>query len=355
MSTEKHAASHWVIKFGFYAFLTAVVAGVIYGFSILFVPIVASVLLTFLLQPVVNYFETKGGNRLLVITGIYLAVALTVALLAAVVVPLLIRETQNFSANLPAYRTMMAEQLEKIRLALAARFPNADIPDLYTLVRDKATQYAKIDLSSVLSYASSAVSLLSLAVIVPIITFFLLADGHLVQKGLLRMVPNRYFEMFVLLFHKIVTALQKFIRGQLIDALAVGILTSIGLAIIGLPYFLVIGIIAGVGNLIPYLGPVIGFLPALFVMLVTPGWLTLGNVLLVIGVFAAVQFLEGTFVYPIAVGKSVDLHPLIVIIGITVGGQLGGVLGMLLAIPLISVCKVAIEVLYSNLKSYSII
>lgn len=355
MTTEKHSMSHWIIKFGFYGFLVAVVAGVLYGFSMLFVPIVASVLLTFLLQPVVNYFETKGGNRLLIITGIYLAVLLAVAFCAAVVIPLLVREARNFSTNLPAYREMLALQLEKLRLLLLERFPDANIPDLYVFLKEKLTRYARVDISSVLSYASGAVSLLSVAVIVPIITFFLLADGHLVQKSILRIVPNRYFEMFVLLFHKIVTALQKFIRGQLIDALAVGILTSVGLAIIGLPYFLVIGIIAGVGNLIPYLGPVIGFLPALFVMLVTPGWLTVGHIALVIGVFAMVQFLEGTFVYPIAVGKSVDLHPLIVIIGITVGGQLGGVLGMLLAIPLISVCKVAIEVLYSNLKSYSII
>lgn len=84
------------------------------------------------------------------------------------------------------------------------------------------------------------------------------------------------------------------------------------------------------------------------------GFTTLG-LIKIIGVFGMVQFLEGTFIYPIAVGKSVNLHPLVVIIGITVGGQLGGIVGMLLVIPVISVVKVTREVLYSYLKQYSII
>jgi putative permease len=192
-------------------------------------------------------------------------------------------------------------------------------------------------------------------VIVPIVTFFLLADGHLIQKYLLQIVPNTYFEMSILLIHRVIMSIKLFIRGQLIDAMAVGIMTSVGLGCIGMPFFLVIGCIAGLGNLIPYLGPVLGFIPAVFVMMVTPGWLTVGNLVLVIVIFALVQFIEGTFVYPIAVGKSVDLHPLVVILGITVGGQLWGILGMIITIPLISIVKVTFETVHCYLKSYSII
>ena len=132
-------------------------------------------------------------------------------------------------------------------------------------------------------------------------------------------------------------------------------MTSIGLAIVGLPYFLVIGIIAGLGNLIPYLGPVIGFIPAFIVLLVSPAGFTTIGLIKILVVFVMVQFLEGTFIYPIAVGKSVDLHPLVVIMGITVGGILGGVVGMLVVIPIICVVKVTVEVMYSYLKQYSII
>jgi predicted PurR-regulated permease PerM len=169
------------------------------------------------------------------------------------------------------------------------------------------------------------------------------------------MVPNRYFEMFILLFHKISKTVEHFIRGQLIDASAVGIMTMVGLAILGIPNFLLIGIIAGLGNIIPYLGPVIGFLPAFFLMMVSPEGLTVLGLAKIGGLFVVVQFIESNFIYPVAVGKSVDLHPLLVILGITVGGSLGGVIGMLIAVPLISILKVTIEVLFTYLRQYSIL
>ena len=235
------------------------------------------------------------------------------------------------------------------------RFPSVKMPDLYEMIRGRLLQNITYVMKSLPAMASSLFSIISLLVLIPIITFFFLADGHIIQKAVLKLVPNRYFEMFVLLFHKVAQAVQSFIRGQLIDALAVGVMTSVGLAIIGVPYNIVIGIVAGLGNLIPYLGPVIGFLPALFVLIASPEGFTAIGLVKIVVVFVAVQFLEGTFVYPIAVGKSVDLHPLIVIIGITVGGQIGGLVGMLIAIPIISVVKVTVEVLYFYLKRYSII
>jgi predicted PurR-regulated permease PerM len=141
----------------------------------------------------------------------------------------------------------------------------------------------------------------------------------------------------------------------MIDALAVGVMTSIGLAIIGMPFFIVIGAIAGIGNLIPYFGPVIGFIPAFLSLLLSPEGLTGASITKVIIVFVVVQFIEGTFIYPIAVGKSVNMHPLTVIIGITVGGQVGGILGMLLVIPIIAIAKVTVEVLHFYLKRYYIL
>ncbi|MBD3422111.1 MAG: AI-2E family transporter [Chitinivibrionales bacterium] len=355
MAADTRKPSHLVIKTFFYALVVVGIAGILYSFKLLFEPIIASILLTFLLEPIVNYFETKGRNRLAVIVGMYVSVTLLSIAGIVFLVPLLLTEAEAFRTDLPRYQDMIRSALENVEAAIAARFPAAAIPNLYENLATRLAAYGKIDFQSIASYASSVFAILSVAVIVPIVTFFFLLDGHLIQKSLLRMVPNRYFEMFVLLFHKITSALQLFIRGQLIDALAVGIMTSVGLALIGLPYFLVIGIIAGLGNLIPYLGPIIGFIPALFVVLVSPEGLTAWAFVKIIIVFAVVQFIEGTFIYPIAVGKSVDLHPLIVIIGITVGSQIGGIAGMLIAIPLISVIKVTLEVLYANLKSYSII
>jgi predicted PurR-regulated permease PerM len=129
----------------------------------------------------------------------------------------------------------------------------------------------------------------------------------------------------------------------------------VGYAIIGLPYFLVVGLVSGLANFIPYFGPVISFCAAFFVILITPGMLSPWSLISVTVVFLAIQVIDGTLVYPNVVGRTVHLHPLVVILGVAAGGNMGGLVGMLIAVPLIGICKVTIEVMYSYLRSYSIL
>jgi putative permease len=351
----KRGFANQVIRFGFFGLVTIVTLVLLFSIKMLFFPLVAALLLKFLLTPAVNFLETRGQKRLTAIIMLYIGIILIAGSAFIVVIPLLIKEARNFSADFPMYEKMLESALDKIQELILLKFPTAKIPDLYDTVHGYIEHNTAQFIDALPQYASSVASLLSVAALVPIIAFFFLADGHLIHKALMRLTPNRYFEMFILLSDKVMGAVQAFIRGQLIDALAVGIMTSLGLAIIGLPYFLVIGIIAGLGNLIPYLGPIIGFIPAFLVLMVSPaGFSTIGLIKIIV-VFVMVQFLEGTFVYPIAVGKSVNLHPLVVIMGVTIGGMLGGVVGMLIVIPIICVFKVTIEVMYSYLKQYSII
>lgn len=351
----QRGAANQIIRFGFYMLVAMVTVVILYSIKILFFPLVIALLLKFLLQPAVNFLETRGMRRLTALTTLYLIIIIVAGAALCVIIPLLIKEARNFSANLPLYEKMFESALCNIRELILQKFPSATVPDLYAVVHGFFEKKSAHFIESLPRYVSTAASILSIAAIVPVIAFFYLADGHLIQKALLRLAPNRYFEMFVLLSDKVLGAVQAFIRGQLIDALSVGVMTSVGLALIGMPYFLVIGIIAGLGNLIPYLGPVIGFIPAFVVLLVSPlGFSTIG-LLKVLVVFVMVQFIEGTFIYPLAVGKSVNLHPLVVIIGVTIGGMLGGIVGMLIIIPIICVVKVTLEVMYSYLKQYSII
>ncbi len=355
MTSNVKKSSHLVVKFGYYGLVVTVIICLAYFFKLLFAPLLASVLLTLLFDPLVNYLETKGFKRINVILGIYVVIILIAVGAVVFIVPKLITEAQTFAQDLPQYKSAVTQGIVDLQKTLDEKFKDVPIPDLLTVIKERMPGNKGIDVDAVIANLSSFFAILSLVVIVPIVTFFLLADGHLIKKFLLHIIPNSYFEMSVLLVHKITSALKFFIRGQLIDAAAVGVMTSIGLALIGLPYFLVIGIIAGLGNLIPYLGPIIGFVPALLVVIMSSGGLAIWPVIKIIIVFALVQFIEGTFIYPIAVGKSVNLHPLVVIIGVTIGGQLGGVLGMIVAVPLISIVKVTFEVFFCYLKAYSII
>ncbi len=348
-------SSRYLLKIGYYALVTAVLLGVLFSLYTLFLPLVLSILLVFLLEPLVNSFETKGYRRITVIVGICFA-GISIAILGAVyVLPGFYAEARSFAENLPEYKLMVANAMTGLQDILETRFPQVDWPDFVLLLQQRFPGSSGLHPDALVAGLASVFSLLSIAAIIPIATFFLLLDGHRIHKFVMNLVPNKYFEMVVLLTHRVVTSVKLFLRGQLIDAAAVGVLTTVGMALIGLPYAIVVGIIAGMGNLIPYLGPVIGFIPALLVLFMMPEGFSVVWLIKIVVVFGIVQFVEGTFVYPFAVGKSVNLHPLVVILGITIGGQFGGIVGMILVIPLISIVKVTLEVLHTYLKSYMII
>ncbi len=354
MGNDRHA-SHYVFQFGYYALLAAAAAGILFSFSSIFPSIFASVILALLLDPVVSYWETRGAPRVAVILVIYVLIAATLAMLFSFLIPMFIDELKNFAANLPAYESVIHGVILRARKLIVAHVPGLSLPDYYPHIKDAFVVLLQKAMTSAPALATGAVSLVSMALLVPLITFFLLADGHLISKALLVLVPNRHFEMSVLLLQRILDALKDFVRGQLIDSCAITVLTTAGYAAVGLPYFIVVGLVSGLANFIPYFGPIISFCAAFFVLLITPGMFTVWSVVAVAGVFLAIQAIDGTLIYPNVMGKNVNLHPLVVILGIAAGGNLAGVLGMLLAIPLISLCKVTLEVLHAHLKSYSII
>ncbi|HUI93147.1 MAG TPA: AI-2E family transporter [Chitinivibrionales bacterium] len=347
--------SYYIIQFGFYGFVLLIAAGILFSFSFIFISLFASAVFAFLLEPSVNYWETRGANRVAVILVIYVLIAAGLGLLGSYLVPPLMDEMKNFAANLPSYGSMVHEMATNLQKKVNTLFPGFAFPDYYPYLKGKLFVSLKAVMASVPALASGVASLASMTLLIPFITFFLLADGYLISKSIMTIVPNRYFEMSVLLLHKIVDALKLYVRGQLIDSCAILALTTVGYAIIGLPYFLVVGLVSGLANLIPYFGPIISFCSAVFVLLITPGMFNLLSLIAVTLVFVAVQVIDGTIVYPNVVGRTVHLHPLVVILGVAVGGNIGGLVGMLIAIPVISICKVTIEVLYTYLRSYSII
>ena len=243
MSNRTKPASYYFIQFGFYGFVLLILAGILFSFSFIFITLFASAVFALLLEPVVNYWETRGTHRVLAILSIYVLIAAGLALLGAFLIPLLMYEVKNFAANLPAYGAMVHDMALHVQKSIKNQFPAFTLPDYYPYLKDRLFASLKTIMASVPALASSAASLASMALLIPFITFFLLADGHLFSKNILTLVPNRYFEMSVLLLHKAVDALKMYVRGQLIDSCAIMALTTVGYAIVGLPYFLVVGLV----------------------------------------------------------------------------------------------------------------
>jgi len=134
--------------------------------------------------------------------------------------------------------------------------------------------------------------------------------------------------------------ISKFIRGQLLDGLIVGLLSSVGLIIIGMDFAFLIGFTAGMANIIPYIGPVVGCIPAIIVGLLSPNPII---ALWAVVVFIVVQQIDGMIISPKIVGDSTGLHPVFVIMAIAIGGSLGGILGMFLSVPILGVIKLFIS------------
>ena len=189
-----------------------------------------------------------------------------------------------------------------------------------------------------------------LLVIVPFVAFFFLREGRRITHGLIELVPNKYFELCLNLIHQINGQIGAYIRGQLLAVSVVATLAVSGLTLIGVPYALPVGVLAGLANMIPYLGPLIGIAVATVVAIATLGGFSM--VWQVVVVFLIIQLIDNILIQPIVVAKSVDLHPLVVLVVVMIGSDLGQIPGMLVAVPVTGIVKVSVETVYEAIKGY---
>ena len=191
---------------------------------------------------------------------------------------------------------------------------------------------------------------LTLVVIVPFVAFFFLREGRRINHAMIELVPNAYFELFLNVIHQINGQIGGYIRGQLLAVSVVAGLSWLGLSIIGMPYALPVGVLAGLANMIPYLGPLIGIVSASAVALATQQGMDM--VWQVMILFVIIQILDNILIQPLVVAKSVDLHPLIVLIVVMIGSDIMGIVGMLIAVPVTGIVKVSMATIYDGVKGF---
>ena len=197
--------------------------------------------------------------------------------------------------------------------------------------------------------------LLSIFIIIMFMIFFLL-EGEKFSKSFLFAIPPQNYGIAKRMLSKTSKQINSYIRGQFLAGISVSITTIIGLSIlkwitnISIPYTLLIGIIAGLFNLIPFIGPVIGMIPAIIIYLITDQIMPIHilYIICIIGVFAIVQLIDNLIMSPYIMGSSVGIHPMLIIILVLFGASLGGVLGILFAVPIAAILKVIIEELVDH-------
>ena len=181
----------------------------------------------------------------------------------------------------------------------------------------------------------------------PLLTFFILKDGQSLSRRLLTLVPNNIFELTLSLQSQVTAQIGQFIRARLLESVIVSLVVFIGLWLVGFPFPILLALFAGIANLIPYLGPIVGAVPGCVIAFVNAG---IGvKLLFVVVVYSAAQLIDIFFIIPLVVARVVGLHPLTVILAVILGSKLLGILGMLISIPVIAAIKVIVVNVYRHL------
>ncbi len=333
--------------------LGIVVVGVLYLVRSSLPPLILAGIMAYILNPVIDIGERRAIPRWASISGVYLLIGGIIVLGFAYLVPLVIEQIQDLQVQLKALWPRLPDMLREGKEWLQQRVPASRslIGEFQLDERaiSTAQEWASGFLAQTPQFLTKAltniVNIVSYFVLVPFIAFFLLRDGRAFKRGLIHLVPNRFFETTLSINSKVEDQVGRYLRGILLEASTIGVLSVIGLVIIGLDQAVVVGLVAGAANLVPYLGPITGTLVGLFVAITTGG-----SALGVLVVFAAVQFIDNWVLQPVVMSRSVRLHPLLVFLAVIFGGTYAGLLGMVLAVPLVGAVVVTIATLREGLK-----
>lgn len=308
-------------------------------------PFVIALFLAYLLNPAVAHFEQKGFSRSWAIIIVYSVLFGTLTLGAIKIVPILIKELENFAREIPSMAATGQQLLEQFQ----TEYQNSALPFSLRIAFDKALLTLESELqgftASIVNGIINSVSYFIGVAISPVLAFYLLHDWREIRDKILLFIPGKWRNEIICIVRDIDKVLNGLIRGQLLVALLVGILVSAGLYLLNVRFALLIGILAGMLDIIPYFGAIIGATPAVTLALLHSPLLALKVVVL----FLIIHQLEGTVIGPKILGESVGLHPLSVIFFVFVGGELGGLPGMLLGVPTAAMAKVVFRHLYKLL------
>lgn len=294
-------------------------------------PFILGAGIAYLLDPVADRLERWGLSRTMAVVVITFAAILIFVAMVLLVVPVLARQASALIETAP-------EMMNKAQAFLAARFPEllpegstvgSALTDLGQAIGDQWKNVAQTLMNSV----GGVISTVALLVIVPVVTFYLLLDwDHLVAQ-VDRLLPREHAPTIRRLAHEIDVALSGFVRGQGLVILILGTWYSFGLMLVGLPFGFFIGMMAAMLSFIPYVGVLIGGATAIGVALFSfwgdPLWIGA-----VIAIFAAGQVVEGNYLQPKIVGGHVGLHPVWLLLALSVFGALFGFVGMVMAVPM---------------------
>jgi predicted PurR-regulated permease PerM len=333
--------------------VVVIVGLIILGFWIasffpdLVLTLIISTLSAFILKPLVRFLEFRFGlKRWFAIAVVFLLVGGMAVFILVETIPLLISRIRLMYGQLQNFPF-------EAKLTLAAKEMSARIPFVDpSTIGDKVHTFVQRLLDSLGETTGTVASYLANLLIIPFITYFILAEGDIGLKKLVERIPNKYFEMSLNIMDKLQRELVSYLRGLILECTIVGGLSVIGFMIIGVPYAILIGVLTGIANLVPYLGFIAGASIALIASLTQTGDFRM--LVPIIILTAVVRLIDDLILQPLCFGKSLNMHPVAVVLTLIIGHQLMGVAGMIISIPVATILRVSAKETYWGLKHYTI-
>lgn len=308
----------------------------------LLAPFILAFVIAYILDPVVDLLERRGVRRSLGVAALLIPFLGLLTLALVFGVPALINQFESLLERLPAAARAANAWLERLR-AGTTRIPLLPDDLLQSwLDEERIAQYvqSRQDLiarqlwsavTGVGRGVSVALSILGYVVLTPVLVVYLLRDFDRIMERISGLVPEPRRPSWFGFMQEYNSLLSRFLRGQVVEAGIVGVLTWFGLFVLGVPYSGLVGVVAGVFNLVPYLGLVVSIIPVFIIALLTGSFI--GTLVRAGIVFAIVQFIDGAVTGPRIVGGSVGLHPVWVILALALGSAFFGFVGLLIAMP----------------------
>ncbi len=326
--------------------LLLVLFGLLYLARQIILPFIIAGLISYLISPIINKIMLLGIQRWVAVTFFTVLIATIFTFLVILLVPVINTEIKTLTENYPKYETLIKEQSNDI----AKKFP---FLKKYTDSITSTTENSENGIMDLIvskletlpQHITSVISMVTLIILIPIITFFMLLGTNKAKEGFLQFIPAKYVEFFISFIYEVNFVLGGYIRGQIIEVFFIGIATTLILTCFNIEYALMIGVISGLFNVIPYLGPAVAMVSGVLAAAIQYKSITM--VLYVFIALETVQQIDGHVVQPLIVGKNVNLGPVTMIFALLFGANVGGIIGMIISVPAFAIAK-NILIIFTN-------
>lgn len=342
-----------LIRIVIFTGILAIAVLLIWYFSRLVIYLVSGGVIAYLTKPLVERIQGFGFSKVPAILITFLGLLGIIAILVTSLVPFFTGQITDITQQITEEKVI--SWADAIETELRTHFPFIEEGNVREGVsRISSTLFHEQQFALMVeSVVETFTDIFYAILVIPFVTFFLLRDANLIQKAVLQMVPNKYFEVTVSVIEKIENTIGRYLRGLLLQSTIVALVAFICLSFTDVNYALVIGIFTGIANTIPYFGPFMGLTAGSMIAIAQTGDLTL-----IPGVFIAMgitQTIDNLIFQPVIFSRSSQTHPLIILFVVLIGAQLGGIVGMLIAIPLMTIIWVTLKHTLWSLRNYRIL